>query len=56
MDKFKLVSMILKEFGNCSAGIAAYESPARPFKQSAPKKKRDMSVWLKRSQKRRGEI
>jgi len=32
MNKFKLVSQIINEFGNCAAGLTAYESPARPFK------------------------
>lgn len=42
-NQYKEVSKILNEFGNCSAGIAAYESPARPFKKlaSAPKKQID---------------
>lgn len=32
MDKFLKICKILKEFGNCAAGIVGYESPARPFK------------------------
>lgn len=33
MDKFLLVSKILKETMNCAAGMTSFESPARPFKQ-----------------------
>ena len=39
MSKFKLVSQIINEFGNCAAGLTAYESPARPFKNSQNIKK-----------------
>jgi len=38
-NKYQLVSNVIKEFGNCAAGLTAYESPARPFKNSENIKK-----------------
>lgn len=55
MDKFTKISKILNEFGNCSAGIAAYESPAKPFKKTPTKKKIDWAARLKRLKERRGD-
>jgi len=48
MDKFLMVSKILREFGNCAAGLNAYETPARPFKDNKKykdnKKNWDMKI------------
>ena len=38
MNKFQKICKILKEFANVSAGISAYESPARPWKVTKKKK------------------
>ena len=39
MERFKMVSKILDETFNCSMALNAYESPARPFKNSEHIKK-----------------
>ena len=57
MDSYEEVSKMLLDMANVSAGIAAYETPAKPMENveiNSDRKKR-VKNRLKRMKERRGE-